>query len=29
VVGIGKGKSPDLVADNGVIIPIDRVLLPQ
>jgi uncharacterized surface protein with fasciclin (FAS1) repeats len=31
VVGIGKGKSksPDLAADNGVIIPIDRVLLPQ
>ena len=29
VVGLGKGKGADIVADNGVIIPIDRVLLPQ
>lgn len=29
VVGIGRGKGPDIGADNGVIIPIDRVLLPQ
>jgi uncharacterized surface protein with fasciclin (FAS1) repeats len=29
VVGLGGGKRPDIVADNGVIIPIDRVLLPQ
>lgn len=29
VVGLGKGKAADIVADNGVIIPIDRVLLPQ
>lgn len=29
VTGIGPGKRPDIVADNGVIIPIDRVLLPQ
>jgi uncharacterized surface protein with fasciclin (FAS1) repeats len=29
IVGIGGGRGADIVADNGVIIPIDRVLLPQ
>lgn len=29
VVGLGSGRAPDIAADNGVIIPIDRVLLPQ